>query len=74
LHPNTQTQKVGRPILSNISFQKAQNPPLCRGVCPVCRALSIRLSNLKSMGMTGTAEGKQEDRSWKADLQLTRQK
>lgn len=24
--------------------------------------------------MTGTAEGKQEDRSWKADLQLTRQK
>lgn len=24
--------------------------------------------------MTGTAEGRQEDRSWKADLQLTRQK
>jgi hypothetical protein len=24
--------------------------------------------------MTGTAEGKQEDRSWKTDLQLTRQK
>lgn len=24
--------------------------------------------------MTGTAEGKQEDRSWKAELQLTRQK
>ncbi|HLK06923.1 MAG TPA: hypothetical protein VKV30_03235 [Candidatus Angelobacter sp.] len=24
--------------------------------------------------MTGTAEGKQEDRLWKADLQLTRQK
>ena len=24
--------------------------------------------------MTGTAEGKQQDRSWKADLQLTRQK
>jgi hypothetical protein len=24
--------------------------------------------------MTGTAEGKQEDRTWKANLQLTRQK
>lgn len=30
--------------------------------------------NVDGDHMTGTAEGKQEDRSWKTDLQLTRQK